>query len=466
MTYQKILQYAVGPVGAAAVSLLTLPVLAHYFSPEDVGRYAIIQVFLSLSIMLFSLGLHQSYVREYYDYDDKKSLVLMATLPCVVVLAVFFSVYSVIPLSLSELLLDLESPWVSYLILICVTLSVLINQYAHVLRMQDRALLFSFSTVLPRLAFIIAIVVSLYLSQSRDFNDIVLALIISLSATFFLLLVLIPDVRRSFRARVDLGFLRKMLSFGLPLTVGGLAFWGMSSIDRFLLKHFSELSEVAIYSVAVSFAAAGSILTTVFITIWHPLVYKWNKEGIEKDKLQMVLNVMLLAVCACWSLVGFCSWLLKFLLPEYYNLVIYILPLCVSVPLTFLLSEITQIGINIKRKTNLAMVITLFALFVNLAVNFVAIERLGALGAALARAIAFVVFLFARTEVGHHLMPVFNRKSLYLLVSIYLLYSAVFSVVGTSSDLYFSIWLLPLPIVIYKLLKALKSFRLMFPVKG
>ena len=71
---------------------------------------------------------------------------------------------------------------------------------------------------------------------------------------------------------------RDGLRYGLPLAFGNLAYWGLTSIDRFVLKDISGLDELGIYSMAVSFGAVALIFQSVFSTIWAPLVFKWVEE--------------------------------------------------------------------------------------------------------------------------------------------------------------------------------------------
>ncbi|WP_372871868.1 oligosaccharide flippase family protein [Paenalcaligenes niemegkensis] len=67
MTPKKIAAFAIGPIGGALLSLITLPVITWFFTQEDVGRIAMFQVAISFSVLLFSLGLDQSYVREFHE---------------------------------------------------------------------------------------------------------------------------------------------------------------------------------------------------------------------------------------------------------------------------------------------------------------------------------------------------------------------------------------------------------------
>ena len=65
MTPKKIAAFALGPLAGAALGFLTLPIITWFFSQEDIGRLALLNVVASFSTLLFSLGLDQAYVREF-----------------------------------------------------------------------------------------------------------------------------------------------------------------------------------------------------------------------------------------------------------------------------------------------------------------------------------------------------------------------------------------------------------------
>lgn len=443
MNFKIILQYAFGPIGASFISLITLPLLAFYFEPEDVGRYALLQVFLSLGIMVFTLGLNQSFVREYHEYSNKPSLVLMSSLPCLIVVSIFFLILYISSYSISEALFDIDSTMLSILICISVFLAVLSNQYAHVLRMVEKPLLFSLSAILPRFIFIVALLVSVFFSDQLSIELILYSTLISSVLTIVFFWIAVEDIRLSLRSSFDSKFFFEMIKFGIPLMLGGIAFWGMASIDRFFLKNYSSLSEVALYSMAVSFAAVGSIFTSIFSTIWHPLVYRWNSEGIDKNKLQNILDLALLAICAIWSVVGLMSWIVGYILPAHYAKVIYIMPLCIAVPLIYLLSEITQIGIGIKRKASYIMLISVTCLILNIFLNVVFISKFGAAGAALASSMSFLVLFLLKTEVSNMLVKLYDRSLAYISVFFCMSLSIVYAFFGEFLIYLNFLWLAP-----------------------
>lgn len=448
MTLGTLLSYSAGPIGAAFISFITLPFLAHFFSAEDVGRYSLLMVVLSLSTMVFSLGLNQSYVREYHEYEFKPSLILISTLPCVLAMFLLILLYVLMPFSLSHFLFDVDSKLFSILVILSIFISVLCNQYSHVLRMEERPLLFSFSAVLPRAIFLLLLGLLVFLSDSKDFDVVIYANLGSLFLQLTFFLVTVPIIFLSFKANIDFEKLKQMIRFGLPLIFGGVAFWGIASVDRFLLKHYASLTELGIYSMAVSFASIGSIFTSIFGTIWHPLVYKWNQNGIEPDKLQRVLDLAAVAIAVIWSLTGLFGWFVAFLLPSDYADVVFILPLCIAVPLLYLLSEITQIGIGISRKTFYSMLISVFALVVNVIINLLLLEQYGAYGASVASAFAFMFFLLGRTEISFRLLPVFKRSRMYSVVIVFLFTSIFFAFYGKFVTYSCAIWIFPLAFVL------------------
>ena len=158
MDRSKIIGFALGPIITAILGLASLPILAWYFSTEDIGRISMLQVVISFTVILFSLGLDQSYVREYHQVKNKAVLLKTATLPslllfCLVSLGFFL--YS--PSLLSVLLFSIDSTIFSVLIVVCLLVSLLSRFLSLMLRMQEKGLAFSMSQVLPKLLFLLVI---------------------------------------------------------------------------------------------------------------------------------------------------------------------------------------------------------------------------------------------------------------------------------------------------------------------
>ena len=427
MNTKKVLQFSIGPIGSALLALITLPIVAWYFPIEAVGRLAMLQVAISFSILLFTLGLDQAYVREYHEVDCKSALLRTVLMPGFVVLSVFLVLFLFLPWSLSGLLFGIES-FLLTLVLICSIFFAFFSRFLSlILRMQERGLAFSISQILPKFMFLVILGLYIWLSVDAIFENLILANLFSL---FVVLAILLWNSRLDLilaaKAKYDIKNLKMMIKYAAPLVGGGLAFWGLISMDRFFLRAYSNFEEVGIYSIAVSFAGAALVFQSIFTTIWVPVIYKWASEenGVDPKKIQNVVDYLMFAIIVVWSFAGMFSWLINYVLPPEYNQVQYIFLATMAYPLLYTLSEATGVGIGIKRKTMYSLLAAILALVVNAIGNWILIPDLGASGAAIASALAFSIFFIVRTEVSSKIwVPVF-RKKIYL----FLLFFVVISI--------------------------------------
>ena len=74
MNTQKLIGYALGPLGSAAASAIALPLISWYFSAEDIGRIVLLQTVAGMVLLVMGLGLDQAYIREYHAAENKPAL--------------------------------------------------------------------------------------------------------------------------------------------------------------------------------------------------------------------------------------------------------------------------------------------------------------------------------------------------------------------------------------------------------
>lgn len=421
MNFKKIIQFSIGPIGAAALSLITLPFVAWFFSVEDVGRLTMLQVTLALSVSLFSLAMHQAYVREYHEEDDKAALFKHAVLPGLVVLTLFLLIILFSPWSISKLLFDIDSTLLAWLLIFGVYCSYFIIFFAHVVRMEERGLVFSATQILPKLLLLIFIGFIFFLNLRAEFQTLMLMNVLAVGSSVSIFAwwtraTWLPAILKPLNPQL----LHKMLTFSLPLVAGGIAYWGLTTMDRFFLRSFSGFEELGVYALSVSLAGAVSVISTIFSNLWHPVFYKWVKNGVDKAKVLNVIECMLLAVCLIWSLVGMLSFVLVYFLPPEYSAIEYLIVACIAMPLFKMLSETTGVGVGITRRSAFSMLASILAFLINATLNYILIPDLGASGAAIATLLAFFTYFVVRTEATAKLWWSFPRFKLYLFAICYM----------------------------------------------
>ena len=445
MNAKKIASFALGPVLTALLGLISVPVVAWYFSAEDLGRITMLQISMTLAVMFFSIGLDQAYVREYHEEQNKPALLKLTLLPGTILLFVFCMAVAVwFPFYLSNLLFGIKSTTLSLLIIVAIILSFLTRFLSLIIRMQERGWIFSISQVLPKVTFLMLIALYVQVEIEKEFINLFLANVIAMASVVFLLVCQTwSELSESIKQKINTDKLRAVIKFGLPLIFGGLAFWGLSAIDKVLLRTLSSFEQLGIYSVAVSFAALGTIFQSVFSTVWAPIVYKWAANNQNLEKVDEVTEHVLAFVVFVFCAAGLFSWVISFMLPPQYNTVKFILVACLSAPLLYTLSETTVVGIGLAKKMSFAMFASIIAFIVSMVVGYWLIPIYGAAGAAASTSFAFWFFLVMRTEFSCYVWRPLPRLKLYICSLICVLLSAFFALYGKEfgSDMY-GLWVM------------------------
>lgn len=414
MELKKILVFALGPIGGAILGFVTLPLITWFFTTEDVGRIAMLNVAIGFSTLFFSLGLDQAYVREYHEANSKPALFKATFLPGFALLTVILLILLSLGGALSKWLLDIDSLLLSVLIASVLISTFIARFLSLILRMNERGLAYSMSQVLPKILLIVIIVSYVFFNTSKNITNLIIA---NVASTIFICLIFVWNTRKEWLAAVkeniDYIYLQRLLKFGVPLIFGSLAFWGLTATDRVLLKELSTFNELGIYSVAVSFAAAATIFQSVFSTVWIPTVYKWASTGEDLNKIDNVNRYVLLVVIVLFCLAGLFSWLVTLILPSQYKEVQWILIACLGFPLLYTLSETTVIGVNISRRSGFSMVASILAFISNLIGNYYLIPYWAAAGAAVSTCFSFWLFFLLRTEFSIYLWRPIPRVLLY-----------------------------------------------------
>lgn len=435
MNTRKLVSYAFGPLGSAVVGAVLLPLMSWIFSADDIGRVVLLQTVASLVLLTIGLGLDQAYIREYHQSAHPATLLKTIIILPFSLFGILALAWSVRPQGPSELLFNLPRYDLGTLCILFIGAMLGCRYLSIVLRMQERALAFSFSQIMPKLT--VLTIVLAYLTLGSDTSTFQLLAAFTIGQIFTLLLLIWQtrqDIIAAKKSRIDTALLSQLLRYGTPLAAGGLVYWGLTSLDRFLLKHISGLSELGIYSMAVNFSALALIVQSIFSTIWAPMVFKWVNENRNLDRIAPTVRIMLGVVVILLCLAGLASPLIPLLLPAEYAPVQFILVSSMIFPLFYTLTEVTAIGINVTKQTWLITLSAAIALLLNLGLLYLLIPPLGAKGAAIATSVAFWLFSVLKTEASIRLWQPLPRLAIYGTTATCLIVSTMYTALGNSSN--------------------------------
>ncbi len=431
MKFNKIMQFSIGLVGSALITLITFPILAWYFPQEVIGKLSMLIVINGFVVTIFSLGLDQAYIREYNYFDNKSKLFFSTILPGFIFLILICIIILItIGDEFSFLIVEHSDYYFSFLIIFLFISSFLNRFLCLIFRMEEKGILYSLSQAIPKVLFLIMVVFYVNI-KSVELDDLILIQFISVFVMTILSIVFLFDIFKKIEL-LSFTEIYELLRYSIPLVIGSISYWGLLSIDRVFIAKLSDYNELAIFSVAMSFAGAANLIQSIFSTIWVPTVYKWAKEIEDIDDCKRNVETVNSFTCIIsviiTSLACMLSWVIKLVVPDDYSSVIYIIPCCMIPALYYIVSETTVTGINISKKTRYSMLSSFLAFIINVVGNYYFIPILGVQGAAISTSISFLIFVILRTEFSIRLWIRLERTRMYIVLTLNILTSIIFSI--------------------------------------
>ena len=400
--------YALASVATPVITLALSPFLARHLSPSAYGAFTIINTFVSLVAGVTQLGLGSAFFRAYnYDYQTEKDrrdvlatiTTLLAIVSIVTALLMFLGASW-----LAKTLLDSSAlSNIMYLGAIIVLLQNLAVPGFAWLRAENKPLLYSLLSIGNLLVSLITNLVLIGM-----FSAGLMGAVIGIGSGYaFVTLCLLPVIiiHAGIKIRVDIA--RNVLSFGVPMVLSVVSYWALQVLDRYLLNIFGSLAQTSEYAVAYSLGSAISIVViSPFTLAWASAMFTIAKRKDAARVFQTVFRLLayfLLFSAFGLSLVG--KFLLYWLFPPVYHTAAFVIPI-VAASLTFYgLYYIVNVGLNIKRKTWISSVFSTIAAITNLILNLVLIPRYGAMGAAIATLLAYIVLVLVAYIVNQRMYP-------------------------------------------------------------
>mgnify|MGYP001423681765 CR=1 FL=1 len=423
MSRKSLLSYTIGMGGSALLTLVSFPILSWLFEPEIIGALSLFQVYVTLLVLIFSLGLDQYYVRQYNEICNKERLRFAVFLPGLVLILI--TALLVVAVSL---LFNYSGISEVYLLFIGVSMLFTERFLSVFIRMEEKAILFALSKLMLRITFLLSLGLFWLTELDDSAFNLISAQVLSWSVTIAIMLLVfcrcfdIRSDRKEFRRLVYDG-----LAFGLPLALNSMVFWLLTSLDRIMLERLSSLTALGVYSVAMGIAGFSLLFQQVFTVVWHPTVYRWHSEGIDIKKLELILRVTQFCCLTLITLIGMFSWIVPAFFPEDYEIIGSLLLPCMLPPLYLLLGEITGIGISLTKRTKVMPLISLASLLLNAALNYLLLPLYGAIGAAVSSVVSFFIFFVFKSLASRKLwlpLPILRVNTVMAIITILVITNA------------------------------------------
>jgi Membrane protein involved in the export of O-antigen and teichoic acid len=425
---KKLLDYAIGSGLALIIGFISSPIISRLIDPVDMGKYSMFTLFAGITSTVMAYGTDQSFVRFYYEEDEKnRTKLLRESLKIPLITCITFIVILVICRQYISMYLFDEYNLAAIILIAINSFFMLFNRYALlVIRMKQKGKFYSTLQVINKVLYLI-FSLGLCVPLKQTFIVIVSSSVIA--NVIVTLIALISD-RDFWFSKVDKKVKLKntqkdILKYGFPLIFTFLISWIFQASDKIVIKHFYGFEETGIYTSAFSIIALLNSIQATFLTFWVPVAYeRYEKDPEDKSFFKEVfLLVAIIMMLVAIGLIMFKD-IIILLLGEKYRAALFMVPCLVFMPVMNTVSETTVLGIAFKKKPKYHLVIAAICAIVNIICNIVLVPSLGAKGAAISNAITYIFFFVIRTSISQKLYYVnYELKKFYIIISFTLILS-------------------------------------------
>ena len=379
--------YGMSDLSTKLLAFAAFPLLAAALSPTAYGSLELVVTAIGLLGLLVNFGLNNAVQRYYWDdapSTSPRATIVSTGLTAQVLLGISIFIAGLLALPWLGLTEE-QLPLIGRIGLAAALMLLVLqqwNQYVlDVLRLHFAPWRYLAASLASRVATTAAaLVVVLGMGLGLD------GLLVAQAAVALLALPLgLMMIRKDLAPVFDTRLAKKLMSFGHPFIYVGLAYWLLTSMDRWMLAAMSTVEDVGVYSVASRYASAVLLVSGAFGQAWSPASFRLRSE--EPTRYRAVFGQVLLLLFSLTMAVGcglmlFAGEVIALTMPEEYA--------GAAVPMAVLVfglvlqstSQVTATGISIEQKTHLFARIMWLAAAVNFGLNLLFIPKHGATGAA------------------------------------------------------------------------------------
>ncbi|MBE6185650.1 lipopolysaccharide biosynthesis protein [Heyndrickxia ginsengihumi] len=394
---KKLLGFSIGPIGGAFIAFITIPLTTHFVSPNEYGKASMFTLFQTLFGTFLYLGIDQAYTREYHETEDRMQLFKNALLlPLLLALTMFLFICFNLRF-VSHILFDQNSFIIASFLFGVMIIFMIIERFILLsIRMKEKALEYSIFNILIKLIILICTLIFVIFIR-RDFLAVVYSAAIGQIVGDAYLIIRYHKLLNIKGFRVDKRLIRALLTFGLPLAVAASVASLLNSVGRLALRTWSTYDEIGIFTATLKIAAILSVLQTSFTNFWVPTAYRWYSEQKDIRYFKLVSEAVLLFMSVVFFIILIFKQLIVFLLSPKYGDAIYILGFLCLQPVMYTVSETTTLGIVFSKKSFLNIWVSVLSITPSIILSIVLVPKYGAVGAAIATGISYIMFFWGRS---------------------------------------------------------------------
>lgn len=342
--------YGFASILGKVAAIFLIPIYTSILTKEEYGAMAMLISVKGIIDLISNLNIHSGVARDYYEKDiDRKELVstglwsimsLSCTILILMLLTKSFWLNSVLKLS------GYNSSFI--LVLLSIPAGGFVSYFSILTRFKKKSIQYSVGNII---ALVIRISISIFtvvVLKWGIFGFFVATLIDEVFAISYFGYI----CREFFCFKFNWSYLKRVLKYSVPVLPAIAAGWVDTSLGQLLMGKFVSLSDLGVYSIAVSISSVFTLIGVALNNVWQPYLFENYKcEGFQKEVARLYLMFVLILCLVTCNLSLFSKEIVLILSnPNYLDATLYLTILCVPASF-YLLFPMASSGISISRDT-------------------------------------------------------------------------------------------------------------------
>ena len=402
----------------------------------DFGTLSLIFSYIILFNVILSYGLETSFFRFYNSEKNKKDVLNTAAISIIITSFLFISIFRIFEFNISEFT-GIGVDYLRIVILILVFDALTVIPFAY-LRVKGKAFKYSVIKIINVLTYfslnIFLLIFLEDLSKKNQFFDniyyedfqVAYIFIANLAASLVSLLLLIPFYF-NINSKANFALLKKMLFYGFPILISGLAFTINETFDKILLDFLLPASvaktEIGMYAACYKLAIFMTLFSTAYKLAIEPFFFSEADKKSSKKNYALVLETFVIIGSSILVLVVVSLDILKQIFigdPEYWK-AMYIVPIILFANFCLGIYQNLSVWYKVTDMTRFAAYISVIGATLTLLINIILIPKYSFLGSAIATFVAYFTMAFLSYVIGKKYYPIpYNTYKIlfYLILSV------------------------------------------------
>lgn len=400
--------YGLGTIVPRLLNFVVLtPFYTRVFSKAEYGVITELYSYMIVLLIVLTYGLETGFFRFFKDTLDKKKLFSTLIISLFVSSTLFILIVHIFIEPVTGFLEYEETEYYILLFAFIVGMDAFTSVPFAKLRAENKAFKFALIKVLNVVVIIgLSVIIFIFFKNNYKQVDWIRNLynprigvgyvfIINAAGSAVSLMLLLPEIMRSFIWNFDKRLYKSILRYSYPLLIAGLAGSVNEAIDRIILKHFIEGKENALIQLGVY---GANYKLAVFMTLFIQM-FKYAAEPFffavakEKDSKQVYADVMkyfvMFGLIIFLGIVMYMD-IIKYFIDEKFHEGLKIVPIVLMANLFLGIFYNLSVWYKINDLTKYGAIITITGALVTIVSNIVLIPVLGYVGCAWAHFICYL----------------------------------------------------------------------------